>query len=441
MAAYKPYPKYKNSGVPWLGEVPEYWEVLTINSQFKERREKVSDMDFIPLSVTKIGIVPQLESAAKTMHGENRKKVCKGDFVINSRSDRKGSSGVAKQDGSISVINIVLEPISINPAFSEFLLKSYHFKEEYYRFGKGIVADLWTTRYSEMKKMYVPIPPKEEQTTIARFLDYKLAKINRFIRKKKQLIKLLNEQKAAIINQAVTKGLDPNARMKDSGVEWLGEIPAHWEVRKLKYVANFQSGEMITSESITETGDYPVFGGGGFRGYTNAFTNDGKHVLIGRQGALCGNIKYAEGKFWASEHAIVTYPKISIETIYLGEILSVANLGSLSQTAAQPGISIGQIKHVMIPTPPLSEQHQIVAHIESETAILTTTISTIEKEIALTEEYKTALIAEAVTGKIDVRGYAVPEVENEEEGYEEMEEEMVMAEEEDAAEYQIEETE
>jgi type I restriction enzyme S subunit len=227
---------------------------------------------------------------------------------------------------------------------------------------------------------------------------------------------------------------------KNSGIPWLGEVPEHWEVRKLKYVAEFQSGEMITSESITETGDYPVFGDGGFRGYTNAFTNDGSYVLIGRQGALCGNIKYADGKFWASEHVIVTYPKINIATIYLGEILRVANLGSLSQTAAQPGISIGQIKHVKIPMPPPSEQHQIVSFIESESATITTTISTIEKEIALVEEYKTALIAEAVTGKIDVREYEVPELESEEQMEAELEDEGSM-EAEDAAEYQTEDTE
>ena len=230
--------------------------------------------------------------------------------------------------------------------------------------------------------------------------------------------------------------------MKDSGIEWLGEIPEHWEVRKLKYVADFQSGEMITSESISEIGDYPVFGGGGFRGRTNDFTNDGEHVLIGRQGALCGNIKYAKGKFWASEHAIVTYPKIQIETFFLGEILRVANLGGLSQTAAQPGISIGQIKHVKIPIAPNKEQEKIVLHIEKETSTLNTTISTIEKEIALVEEYKTALIAEAVTGKIDVRGYGLNYDLNDEMNtmMDEPEEEMSMAAE-DGEEYQTDETE
>ncbi len=185
MGNYKPYQKYKKSEIPWLREIPEQWEIKTINNCFIERKERVSDKDYKPLSVTKHGIVPQLENTAKTIHGDNRKKVSKGDFVINSRSDRKGSSGIAKEDGSVSLINIVLEPNTICSRFTEYTLKCYSFKEEFYRFGRGIVADLWTTRYAEMKKMYIPSPPPQEQITIANFLDYKLSKINRFIRKKK----------------------------------------------------------------------------------------------------------------------------------------------------------------------------------------------------------------------------------------------------------------
>ncbi len=108
---------------------------------------------------------------------------------------------------------------------------------------------------------------------------------------------LLKEQRAALIQEAVTRGLNPNAPMKDSGLPWLGEIPAHWEVIKLKYLARFKSGDSITSNEIDESGDYPVFGGNGLRGYTRAYTHEGHHVLVGRQGALCGNVNYAIGKF------------------------------------------------------------------------------------------------------------------------------------------------
>ena len=144
----KRYEAYKDSGVDWIGDIPEHWECKRLGSWFTERREKVSDKDFEPLSVTKNGIVPQLETAAKSNDGDNRKGVRSGDFVINSRSDRKGSSGLAKMDGSVSLINIIMKPRNINGYFSEFLLKSSSFIEEFYRNGHGIVADLWTTRLS-----------------------------------------------------------------------------------------------------------------------------------------------------------------------------------------------------------------------------------------------------------------------------------------------------
>ena len=158
--AVSKYLAYQDSGVEWLGEVPSKWTLTRLGSYFNERKTKVSDKDYLPLSVTKNGIVPQLESAAKSNDGDNRKLVRKGDFVINSRSDRKGSSGIAPMDGSVSLINIVIKPSFIFPAFCNYLLKSHAFVEENYRIGHGIVADLWTTRYDEMKNIKIALPSK-----------------------------------------------------------------------------------------------------------------------------------------------------------------------------------------------------------------------------------------------------------------------------------------
>ena len=148
----------------WLGSIPEHWECKKIGSLFSERKTKVSDADYPPLSVTKLGIVPQLANAAKSDSGDNRKLVCSGDFVINSRSDRKGSCGVSELDGSVSLINIVLTPRnSWDNKYVHYLMRSQPFSEEYYHYGRGIVADLWTTRYSEMKNILLPVPPCDEQ--------------------------------------------------------------------------------------------------------------------------------------------------------------------------------------------------------------------------------------------------------------------------------------
>ena len=396
------YDTYKDSGVKWLGEIPSHWEVKRLASYFTERRVKVSDKEYEPLSVTKLGVFPQWENVAKTNDGDNRKLVKKGDFVINSRSDRKGSSGVADRDGSVSLINIVLKPRNtIRADFSNYLLKSYKFIEEYYRNGRGIVADLWTTRYDEMKMIKLTVPPLEEQTAIANYLDTATAKIDAAIAQQQKMIDLLNERKQIIINRAVTKGLNPNAKMKDSGVEWIGEVPEGWEVRKLKHIAKLQSGDTISSDSFTETG-YPVFGGNGFRGYTNRFTNDGDYVLIGRQGALCGNVNYAHGRFFASEHAVVVYPHKHENIVWLGEVIRTSNLNQYSQSAAQPGLAVSLIQNICYPYPPKEEREGIALYIAKNIKVIDEGIKNYQEQISLLQERKQIIINEVVTGKIKI---------------------------------------
>lgn len=223
----KKYDQYKNSGVEWLGEIPEHWELTRLGTRFLERKSKVSDKDFEPLSVTKNGVFPQLASAAKSNDGDNRKLVKKGDFVINSRSDRKASSGISDRDGSVSLIYIVIEPVKINSIYCNYLLRGYNFVEEFYRMGHGIVADLWTTRYDEMKSIMVGIPPIQEQNVIVNFLDDKTTRIQQAIAIKQKQIELIKERRQILIHKAVTRGLNDNVKLKDSGVEWIGEIPEH----------------------------------------------------------------------------------------------------------------------------------------------------------------------------------------------------------------------
>src|SRR5690606_29512977 len=190
----KRYEKYKDSGVDWIGKIPEHWECKRLGTWFTERREKVSDKDYAPLSVTKNGVVPQLDNAAKSNDGDNRKLVKEGDFVINSRSDRKCSSGLSMLDGSVSLINIVMKPRNIDGKFSQYLLKSRVFVEKFYRNGHGIVADLWTTRLDEMKFINISVPPLSEQQTIANFLDDKTAKIDQTTAVREKEIELLKER-------------------------------------------------------------------------------------------------------------------------------------------------------------------------------------------------------------------------------------------------------
>lgn len=186
-------------------------------------------------------------------------------------------------------------------------------------------------------------------------------------------------------------------KYKDSGVAWLGEVPEHWEIKPLKIVVSMKSGEQITAENIGEEGIYPVFGGNGLRGYTSNFTHEGYFPLIGRQGALCGNINYGKGKFWASEHAVVASPLLECSILWLGEILRTMKLGQYSITAAQPGLSVEAIGNLRIPFPPLSEQSAIAAFLDRETTKIDTLVAEQQRLIELLKEKRQAVISHAVT--------------------------------------------
>lgn len=434
---YKPYPEYNDSGVEWLGELPSHWEAKRLGSFFEERREKVSDKDYEPLSVTMKGIVPQLENAAKTEAGDNRKLVLKNDFVINSRSDRKGSAGVSSLNGSVSLISTVLIPRDIRPEYAHHLLRSQPFQEEYYRYGKGIVADLWSTNYSEMKNIMIPRLPKEEQLAIANFLDHETAKIDTLIEKQQHLIQLLKEKRQAVISHAVTKGLNQNAKMKDSGVEWLGEVPEGWKVVKLKYhTVMFEQGWSPQCDSRPAGFDeYGVLKVGCVNnGIFNSVENKALpkelapqfqylikkgDLLISRANTkelvgsaavvdeaydnliLCDKLyRLRFHKFidphWVSYYLSLPVVRQQIELDASGASHSMQNIGQST------------IKELPIVLPPEDETQIIILDVRNRISTFEIILIRINEQIKLLTERRTALISAAVTGKIDVRDWRPP---------------------------------
>lgn len=427
MAKFKRYDSYKNSGVEWLGQIPSHWEMVRLGSKFIERKEKVSDKNFKPLSVTKTGVVPQLDNAAKTDDGDNRKLVRKDDFVINSRSDRKGSSGLSKFEGSVSLINIVLKPLDINLEYSNFMLKCNGFIEEFYRNGHGIVADLWTTRFWDMKSIMLPIPPKDEQEKIASYLDEKIAKIDASINGKEKFIELLKEQKQIIINDAVTKGLNKNAKFKDSGVEWLGQIPSHWEILKLKFVSKIETGNSISDDKksnyeCVECESHPYIAtkdinyeystinyDNGLRipkGETNFKIALPDSILICVEGGSAGK------KIAYTNQSVCYVNKLaSIQTI--GENVSkflyyvikshiFKNQFDLSINGLIGGVSVLSIKNFCVILPPKDEQEKIVEYIENKISKIDKLLNLEQEYIKSLKEYKASLIDSVVTGKVRV---------------------------------------
>ena len=422
------YDTYKDSGVKWIGEIPSHWEVKRLASYFTERRVKVSDKEYEPLSVTKLGVFPQWENVAKTNDGDNRKLVKKGDFVINSRSDRKGSSGVADRDGSVSLINIVLKPRNtIRADFSNYLLKSYKFIEEYYRNGRGIVADLWTTRYDEMKMIKLALPPLEEQTAIANYLDTATAKIDAAIAQQQKMIDLLNERKQIIINRAVTKGLNPNAKMKDSGVEWIGEVPEGWEVRRVKSITSKVGsgvtprggGETYVDKGVMFLRSQNIYFEG-FKLDDVAFITDAVDasmsntrvkvgdVLFNITGGSIGRCYYVpEGfpKANVNQHVSIVRPyNFSTEYLYylLRSHMSQIQV-DLQQTGGnREGLTAFALKNFVFPIPPKTEQKMIIHYLNDVDMKLEQTIQNCQNQISLLQERKQIIINEVVTGKVKV---------------------------------------
>ena len=421
---FAPYDSYQNSGFDWLGQVPNHWELQRLGGYFNERREKVSDEDFAALSVTMQGIVPQLEDAAKTKDGDNRKLVRKGDFVINSRSDRKGSSGVSPLDGSVSLIAIVLEPEGMYPDYIHHLLRSEAFQEEFYRFGKGIVADLWSTNYTSMKNITIPVIPEEEQKQIAAFLDYETAKIDALIDKQQQLIALLGEKRQAVISHAVTKGLNSDAPMRDSGVEWLGEVPAHWGVARAKNVASVFVPQRNKPELNPD--------GEGFYWVTmdqmklkyishsplavsvKAVKDAGSKVLL--KGAV---IASCVGQFEVASinkvdviinQQLQAYIPTNIcsEFLRLLVLLSQSYFDQVGTAATLVYVNQQGFEEMPVVVPPESEQLKIIEICDSKTEEIESLVSRIKESIELLEERRTALISAAVTGKIDVQNWQPP---------------------------------
>ena len=394
----------KDSGIPWIGMIPRDWSSDMIGNLYTLRNEKVSDKDYPPLSVGKMGVVPQLETAAKTDDGDNRKLVRVGDFAINSRSDRRGSCGISNYDGSVSLINTILTPRGeMNPKYFNWFFHTEQFADEFYKWGHGIVDDLWTTRWQEMKRITISVPPLPTQQRIADFLDRKCAEIDELAALQETMIAELKRYKQSVITEAVTKGLDPNVPMQDSGVEWIGKIPEGWEVRKIKTMATLKSGNNLTTYDFLEGEDgYPVYGGNGFRGYFSQYSNDGDFVLIGRQGALCGNINYAHGKFWATDHAVVCYPKCEFILTWFGESLRAMNLNQYSLSSAQPGLSVDRIRELYMVVPPLSKQRAIAECLDRKCAEIDELIAIKQQKIEALKEYKKSVIFEYVTGKKEV---------------------------------------
>lgn len=445
----KPYSEYKDSGLPWLGQVPGHWEIKRAKSIFHciDQRSPTGNEELLSVSSAH-GIVPRKTTKVTMFKAESYVgyKLCwPGDLVINSLWAWGGGLGVSKHHGIISTAYSVYRIRPNTPMMPDFIhevVRSSSFNWELKVRSKGVwISRLQLTDISFLDApMY--IPPLEEQATIVRFLNYTNGRLERTVQAKRKTIALLNEQKQAIIHRAVTRGLDPDVPLKDSGIPWLGQIPAHWELQNLGRAIRLLTGFPFASSgfSQSETGMRLVRGinvtPSGLRwdavvrwerkpgdGLDEFALNAGDIVLgmdrpIISSGVRAASVEEKDAPSLLLQRVACLRPTDRLDAGFLLLLLRgrlfAEYMAPIFTGISVPHLSPEQIKGFKVSLPPVKEQQAIVSHVESETSVLKITISRIEREIELLREYRIRLVADVVTGKLDVREAAVrlPEMES-----------------------------
>jgi len=420
----KLYPKYKDSGIEWIGEVPEHWEVKRIKYFFRLITEKNSTLKTKKVALENIeSWTGRFIDSEVDYQGEGI-SFLKGDVLFGKLRPYLAKVLNAKFSGASVGDIFVMRPklgISSRFAFYRFLSKPFIDIVNGSTFGAKMPRASWNF----ITNLYIAVPGYDEQGAIATYLDRKTTQIDNLISKKQKLIELLKEERAAIINQAVTKGLNPDAPMKDSGIEWLGEIPVHWEVMRLKYITRITLGKMLTN---IDKGGYH------YRSYLRAqninwekvnvedikkmwFSKDelhqyrlNKNDLLVSEGGEVGRTsiwdeEIEECYIQNSVHK-VTMKSTNDPFFFLYTFCLYGEKGVFESVVSR--ISIAhltkeKLKETVFPVPPNDEQERISKFISAETTKIDQTISKIKKQIDLLKEFRTSLISEAVTGKIDVR--------------------------------------
>lgn len=419
MHGLKPYPIMKNSSVPWIGEVPTHWNLVRTKTLLRERVEKgFPDEPLLAATQTKGVVRKELFEnrtvlAMKDLH--LLKLVRVGDFVISLRSFQGGIE-LTHHQGIISpAYTILFTTNELTRSYLAQLFKSRPYVENLTLFVTGIRQGQ-NIDYDKLSRSELPLPPPDEQLAIVRYLDYMDRRIRRYIHAKQKLIKLLEEQKQAIIHRAVTRGLDPNVRLKSSGVEWLGDFPEHWDVLKLRHLFQYAKGRRaaeLTNDYIGQNaGEYPVYSGqtesDGLMGQIcwHEFDFERPVIFVTTVGARAMTTRLVRGRFSLSQNCALLIPRNStVDARFFESVLTRVfdyEKASIS-LILQPSLRFGDLNKLFVPRPPVTEQEEIADHIATLSSGLQEVCQKTMSEIRLLREYRTRLISDVVTGKLDVR--------------------------------------
>ncbi|WP_322969921.1 restriction endonuclease subunit S [Faecalibacter sp. LW9] len=408
------YEQYKDSGIDWIGQIPEHWEIMNFRHTIKLRHGyQFRDNDFTESGI-KIVKITQLNR-------EGYLDLSKADTISKNRLNDFKNIIIKNDDILMCLTGGTIGKIIKVYDLSEIVLQNYrvgHFSyinSNYCNnylfytlfadfFQKQIFFDLSETGQpnigmEDMKKMIVTLPPIHEQKAIAKFLDEKTAKIDALVQTKEQQIEKLKELRQAKIHQAVTKGLDTNAPTKNSGVEWIGEIPVHWEVKRLKHLMRINNGLDYKHVQVDE--GYPVIGSGGQFAYASNYLYDGEVLFLGRKGTIDKPLYY-KGKFWTVDTMFYCVVNNMGITKYLYYFSTTIPFKYYSTATALPSMTQGDLNNHNIPIPPIQEQEQIVAYLDEVTGKIDQAIAQKQEQITKLKEYKQSLINDVVTGKVRV---------------------------------------
>jgi len=439
----RPYPAYKESGLPWLGRVPKHWECLPHRAIFEEVKEQ-GHVDEPLLSVTiSRGIIRQedllAESSKKDSSNIDKSKyklVEPGDIAYNKMRAWQGAVGASKYRGIVSPAYIVQRLRGkLRPEYFHYLFRTPGFAKEAERWSYGITSDQWSLRPQHFKMIYSCLPPLDEKELIVGFLSGLDRHVRRFIRNRQRLIKVLNEQKQAIINRAVTRGLDPDAPLKTSGIDWLGDIPGHWKVLKIGHFARVGNGSTPSRGNIAywNHNDFPWLNSSTVnqgnitesKQFVTALALKECHlprvepgsvlIAITGQGKTRGTAAVLKMDATINQHvAYITSRSrcVSVNPDFLRAFLAAAypELRRISDDSGgtKGALTCGDLRQFKVVIPPAMEQDSIVASIEKDTREVEAALGTAQQEINLIREYRTRLISDVVTGKVDVRHLAPP---------------------------------
>ncbi|EPS9496367.1 restriction endonuclease subunit S [Campylobacter upsaliensis] len=396
---------YKPSGIEWLGEIPKHWEIRRLKYLFYISKEESRDEFPNVLSLTQNGIIERDITTNKGQLAQNYigyNIVKRGDIILNPMDLSSGYAAKSTFEGVISQAYIKIRPLkTLNLSYYEsFFQNLYHYKILWH-LGKGISYDhRWTLGNDVFLNIKIPLPPLQEQKEIAEFLDSKCEKIQNYIDKKQKLITLLQEKKQALINEVVTKGLNPNIEFKNSGIAYLGLIPHHWEVRRMKFMASIHNGREQT-EIADENGIYPIYGSGGILGKSMYFIYDKPSVLLGRKGTIDKPL-FVEEPFWTIDTMFYTSISKIVLPKYFYYLCLTIDFQFYISGSAIPSMTQYDLANISFALPPLQEQKQIANFLDEKCEKINSAIEKTKRQIELIKKYKNTLINEAVCGRINL---------------------------------------